>query len=398
MMIQGAVAVMLGRGAVAALLFPLFYAIFLVPAGDMLVPPLQTLTARICMVLLGVVQVPAHLDGVFITTPGGWFKVAEACSGAKFLIAMIALSVLVANLGFRSWGRRAAFLLLGVVAPVLANGIRAFGTIWVAQYRGAAAAGSFDHIVYGWIFFAIVILIVLAAGWRFFDKPATAPPVDRLAVLAEAEKQRSTLPLALAGLAILAVAAIAPLWSTAAIRSGAEPIPVTVHLPTVAGWTPVASVDGTPWKPRFDGADRLLIARYRDAAGAEVDLAVALYAAQGRGRSLVGYGHGAVDPDGAWSWAANLPAPPGAQAERIEAPGAVSRTVFSFYTVGRMETGSAARVKLETLRHHLLGGSQRAAALLVSSEDRRGGRVAVERFLTALGPADKAIDQIAAGR
>jgi EpsI family protein len=311
---------------------------------------------------------------------------------------MIALSVLVANLGFRSWGRRAAFLLLGVVAPVLANGIRAFGTIWVAQYRGAAAAGSFDHIVYGWIFFAIVILIVLAAGWRFFDKPATAPPVDRLAVLAEAEKQRSTLPLALAGLAILAVAAIAPLWSTAAIRSGAEPIPVTVHLPTVAGWTPVASVDGTPWKPRFDGADRLLIARYRDAAGAEVDLAVALYAAQGRGRSLVGYGHGAVDPDGAWSWAANLPAPPGAQAERIEAPGAVSRTVFSFYTVGRMETGSAARVKLETLRHHLLGGSQRAAALLVSSEDRRGGRVAVERFLTALGPADKAIDQIAAGR
>ncbi|MGN6123709.1 MAG: exosortase A, partial [Sphingomonas oligoaromativorans] len=154
MMIQGATAVMLGRGALAALLFPLSYALFLVPAGDMLVPPLQTLTARICMVLLGVVQVPAHLDGVFITTPGGWFKVAEACSGAKFLIAMTALGVLVANLGFRSWRRRAMFMLLAVIAPVLANGIRAFGTIWVAQYKGAAVAGSFDHIVYGWIFFA----------------------------------------------------------------------------------------------------------------------------------------------------------------------------------------------------------------------------------------------------
>ncbi|WP_037538419.1 exosortase A [Sphingomonas sp. PR090111-T3T-6A] len=397
-MIQGAVATLLGRGAVAALLFPLFYALFLVPAGDMLVPPLQTLTARICMVLLDVVHVRAHLDGVFITTPGGWFKVAEACSGAKFLIAMMALGVLVAHLGFRSWRRRAVFLLLAAVAPVLANGIRAFGTIWVAQYKGAAAAGSFDHIVYGWIFFAIVILIVLAIGWRFFDKPADAPPVDRSTVLAQAEKQRSALPLLVAALAVLAAAAVAPLWSAAAIRSGARPIPASAHLPEVAGWTRIAATDGTPWKPRFDGADRLLLARYRDAMGAEVDLAVALYATQERGRSLVGYGHGAVDPDGVWSWAANLPAPPGAQAERIVAPGAVSRTVLSFYTVGAMETGSAARVKLETLRHHLLGGSQRAAALLVSSEDRRGGRAAIERFLSALGPADKAIDQIAAGR
>ena len=151
-------------------------------------------------------------------------------------------------------------------------------------------------------------------------------------------------------------------------------------------------------RPRFDGADRLLLGRYRDPAGAEVDLAVGLYSTQERGRSLVGYGHGGVDPEGPWSWAANLPAPLGAQAESIVAPGAVSRTVLSFYTVGAMETGSAARVKLETLRHHLLGGSQRAAALLVSSEDRRGGRGAIERFLSALGPADKAIDQIAAGR
>ena len=45
------------------------------------------------MALLHLVQVSARIDGVFITTPGGWFKVAEACSGAKFLIAMIALGV-----------------------------------------------------------------------------------------------------------------------------------------------------------------------------------------------------------------------------------------------------------------------------------------------------------------
>jgi hypothetical protein len=66
--------------------------------------------------------------------------------------------------------------------------------------------------------------------------------------------------------------------------------------------------------------------------------------------------------------------------------------------VGSMATGSATRVKLETLRHHLIGGSQRAAALLVSAEDRQGGRAAVDRFLAALGPVPAVIDRVAAGR
>ncbi len=398
MMVQGAVAALLGRGATAALIFPLFYAFFLVPAGDMLVPALQTITARMSTALLHLARVPAVLDGIFITTPAGWFKVAEACSGAKFLIAMTALGALVAHLGFVRWRRRVVFLIVCVVAPVLANGVRAFGTIWVAQYRGAKAAGSFDHIVYGWIFFALVIAIVLAASWRFFDRPASEPVVEPGWVQREADRQRARMPLAAAVVVVLAVAGSAPLWSALVVAGGVTPIAASARLPELASWTRTDAAEGVAWQPRFDGADRLIVGHYRDANGSQVDLAVALYASQTRGRSLVGYGHGAVDPDGRWSWAADVAAPVGARAERIEAPGAVSREVVSFYRIGSMETGSAARVKLETLRRHLVGGRQRAAALLVSAEDRRGGRAAIDRFLVTLGPVDTAIDRIAAGR
>ena len=48
-----------------------------------------------------------------------------------------------------------------MVVPIIANGIRAWGTIAVAQVKGAAYAGGFDHIVYGWLFFAVVIGIPL---------------------------------------------------------------------------------------------------------------------------------------------------------------------------------------------------------------------------------------------
>jgi exosortase A len=176
MLLQAAIAVLLGPRIVAGLLFPLAYMVFLVPFGDEIVPPLQTLTAHMAVALTQWSGVPASISGVFIDTPVGRFEVAEACSGVKFLVAMIALGTLVAHLCFRSWTRRAAFMAACAVVPVLANGVRAWGTIYVAQSRGVEFAAGFDHIVYGWIFFAIVMALLLGLSWRFFDRPTN----DRL--------------------------------------------------------------------------------------------------------------------------------------------------------------------------------------------------------------------------
>src|SRR5690606_30674148 len=87
-MMQGAVVALLGANASRALLFPLAYMLFLVPFGESLQAPLQDLTVKILVPLLDLFGVPAQVDGVLITTPNGWFEVAEACSGAKFVIAM----------------------------------------------------------------------------------------------------------------------------------------------------------------------------------------------------------------------------------------------------------------------------------------------------------------------
>ena len=116
---------------------------------------MQTVTAEIAAVLLALTGVPAHLEGVFITTPTGYFEVAEACAGVKFLIAMVAFGALVANVCFRAWPRRIAFIAVALVVPILANGVRAWGTIYVAHLTGSLDfAASFDHVVYGGIFFA----------------------------------------------------------------------------------------------------------------------------------------------------------------------------------------------------------------------------------------------------
>lgn len=392
MMLQGSVATLLGPNVTRGLLFPLFYMFFLVPIGEEAVPALQTLTAKMCMILLGWTGIPAHIDGIFITTPTGLFRVAEACSGVKFLIAMVAYGVLVANLCFKSWGRRVAFLAVCVVVPILANGLRAFGTIYIAHHQGIAFAASFDHVFYGWIFFGIVIAAVMAIGWRFFDKRADEPAFDP-AKLQSLVSPTTTALRAVA--AILLIAAVPFGWSNY-VSTKSSPVPSRIMLPMVAGWQVVPYAPTVHWTPRFEGASHYLSGRYRNAAGQEADLFVVVYDRQSEGRELVGYGQGAIDPDGYWSWTANTTAPANGRAERIKTEGA-AREVVTFYRVNGTTSGSAARIKLATLQARLLNGNQQAVAILVSAEQvgGRSPRPAIDAFVKSLGDIDKVADRFA---
>lgn len=201
---------MVGRG----LAFPFLFSFFLVPFGDELIYPLQIVTAEMSMVLLGWSGIPAHLSGLYIATPAGLFHVAEACSGVKFLIAMVALGALVANLCFNSARRRIAFLAACVIVPIVANGIRAWGTIIIAHYHGLDFAAGFDHIFYGWIFFGVVIGLVLAAAWPFFDKSADAAAFDpaRLQGAFAGKIEERPAAAALVGIAALPLAIAAMLF------------------------------------------------------------------------------------------------------------------------------------------------------------------------------------------
>ncbi len=167
--VQGAVVAVLGLRVSAFLALPIALGVFLVPFGDEIIPLLQTITAEIAIALTIWSGIPAQIDGIFIDTPVGLFIVAEACSGVKFLIAMVTLAALVCFTRFRSWKRRAVFMAASIIIPILANGVRAWGTIYIAQFAGVEFAAGFDHIFYGWIFFAIVVIVILAGAWRFFE-------------------------------------------------------------------------------------------------------------------------------------------------------------------------------------------------------------------------------------
>lgn len=397
-MLQGLVIACLGKAVARGLAFPIFYALFLVPAGEEMVPVMQGVTAEMCMALLALVGIPAHLEGVFISIPGGYFEVAEACSGVKFLVAMVAYGALVANVCFRSWPRRALFMTAAVAIPIVANGLRAWGTIYVAWHSGNDFAVGFDHVLYGWIFFAVVIALLMGAGWRFFDRGVDDPWFDPARLQAEDGKAGSTRALAAVTAAALVLATVPPVWLGALSASTGGASAAAMALPEVDGWQRVPMRGGRAWRPHFAGAESLAVGRYRDDSGRTVDLAIAYFPRQREGQEIVGFGQGAAGPG--WTWSGNAVAPPGGRADRITSFGTI-REVATFYRVGRIVTGSAIDVKWETMRARLLGGPQQAVAVLVSAQAPADGvspRPAIDSFLAALGPIDRLADRAASAR
>ena len=167
----------LGWRAFWLLCGPLLYLFFLVPFGDFLVPALQNFTSAFVMHGLDLLGIVNYTDGYVIQIPEGTFFIAEACAGLRFLIASLAFGCLYALLIYRSPGRRLCFIAASLVVPVIANGFRALGIVTLGHLLGSAQAAETDHILYGWIFFSIVILILVAIGLPFRQDERNPPRV-----------------------------------------------------------------------------------------------------------------------------------------------------------------------------------------------------------------------------
>jgi exosortase A len=153
------------------------YLIFLVPFGAFLTQPLQDFTAGFVAHGLDALGIPNRVTQFQIEIPEGSFYVAEACAGLRFLIASIAFGVLYAVTMFRSPWRRAAFIAISCVVPVIANGFRGLGIVVLGHILGSAEAAATDHVLYGWIFFSIVIIALAMAGLPFREDTLLAAPM-----------------------------------------------------------------------------------------------------------------------------------------------------------------------------------------------------------------------------
>jgi exosortase A len=376
-MIQALVFTVVGWPATRAMAFPLFYLYLAVPFGNFLIPGLQDFTAKFVVWWLQVTGIPVFHDGVFITIPTGSFEVAEACVGARFLIATVALGFLCVNFFYLSWWRRAIFIGLSAAVPIIANGFRAYGIVMIAHLSNFQLAVDFDHLIYGWVFFAFVTFVLLSLGIAFREKLGFAGEDPGVLPEPSAESRRplqARTPLVLAGISAALVAAAFVTYADYREASATTRTVPRLTAPAVrAPWAELAE-SGGDWHPVFVGSDAELMSSYA-AGNRKVDLYVAYYADQRHGAELISSKNRLADRRnwsrlrGGTTEAVVEGAPlKVAYTQLVSRDG--GRLVWHWYWVDGRFTSNPYFAKLLQAKVSLFGGLEGAAAVVVATDYR----------------------------
>ncbi|MBT9505800.1 MAG: exosortase A [Rhodoferax sp.] len=159
----------LGWSVTRLIVFPLVFLFFAVPIGEFLMPQLMEWTADFTVLALRLTGIPVYREGLQFVIPSGNWSVVEACSGVRYLIASLTVGTLFAYLNYQSTTRRVLFVIVSILVPVLANWMRAYIIVMLGHLSGNKLAAGVDHLIYGWLFFGVVIMLMFIIGARWAE-------------------------------------------------------------------------------------------------------------------------------------------------------------------------------------------------------------------------------------
>ncbi|MBT9521142.1 MAG: exosortase A [Dechloromonas sp.] len=262
------------------LAFPLLFLFFAVPVGDFLLPRLMEWTADFTVLALRLTGIPVFREGQNFVIPSGNWSVVEACSGVRYLIASLTVGTLYAYLTYTSLKRRLIFILVSLLVPILANWLRAYMIVMLGHFSGNKLAVGADHLIYGWVFFGVVIVIMFAIGARWAEPIQAAQRVTS----APGSKFQKPLHTWTIMLTLAVVIAAGSLYEMR-LRQANTDVVINLALPATAGsWH--TGAPAIEWQPRFTNPSAELHSAYRNQDG-WVGLYIAYYQNQNYERKLV---------------------------------------------------------------------------------------------------------------
>jgi exosortase A len=371
-MIQLAVVTVVGLNVARMLIFPLAFLLFLAPVGEFLIPPFIDWTADFTTLAVKWSGVPIFREGNEFVIPSGRWSVVAGCSGVRYLIASFMVGLLFAHLTYRSMWRKGAFVLASILVPIVANWLRAYMIVMLGHLSDNRLAAGVDHLVYGWLFFGIVIGLMFWIGsfWRE-DGPSDAPkrtPQASSYLLHPAASAPALF--AVAGLVVLVAAAWKPL--AIYLDSRVQTAPVVLSLPTAGGSWSASDAPFTDWRPVFTGARATTLVSYTSGTK-KVGVYVAYYRSQAQDAELVNSTNLLVTPKDhiwhvlsrgttllAWPPSGNLAADSATLKSRVD-----NLSVRQWYWVNSNVTSSAYMAKLLLAWSKLLGRGDDSAAIIL---------------------------------
>ncbi|MCX7231084.1 MAG: EpsI family protein [Burkholderiales bacterium] len=368
-----------GTAITRTLAFPLAFLLFMVPAGDGLVPTLTARTADATAAALRLVGVPVEQQGTLLELPTGRWSVVEACSGLHYLIVALVLATLFGHLFLRTPLRRVGFAAAMLGLALAANWLRAFVTVYAGHLTQMRWGTGDEHLLLGWGLFGAVMLAAFVLARRFAD----VSPRPALIGGSAASNPPATAPIG----AVLAGALAMTLAAGAArhlSEGGLDGVPREGFSRAAAGTLGPYEPVGAGAVPAYSGSRDAVRGRFEDG----VEFALAYWAGQSAGAEMISHGNRLV-PERAGIVAlaeTGVRLPPTDGAPRLDVRETLLRSgagrvrSWWWFVADGDATASPLGAKLATLRGTLAGRGDHAALAWVAvaaSDDAAHDRAAL---------------------
>lgn len=163
--ILGIVYYLCGREMVKSILVPVGFLVFMIPIPEIVYNviafPLKLLAANIATNIIQIINIPVVRDGNVIHLKDLTLEVADACSGIRSLMSMIALGVAYSYIFQKGVLKRVILVLTIVPITIITNVARVTGTGILSHYVGPAAASGFFHEFAGIAVFLVAFALFL---------------------------------------------------------------------------------------------------------------------------------------------------------------------------------------------------------------------------------------------
>jgi len=157
-----------GKRLFRLMLLPLGYLFFMIPLPyivyDSVAFPLKLFVTKASIAFLKLAGVVVMREGNIIMLPATTLEVADACSGIRSLISLLALAVAYSFFLRLTTLKRLILILSSIPIAICANAFRVIGTGFLAQYWGARAAEGFFHEFAGMAVFVVAIALLVSLG------------------------------------------------------------------------------------------------------------------------------------------------------------------------------------------------------------------------------------------
>lgn len=157
-----------GKQVFSMLTLPICYLFFMVPLPyivyDAVAFPLKLFVTKVSVLFLKAIGIVVVREGNIIMFSSTVLEVADACSGIRSLVSLLALSVAFAYFSQSSNLKRSLLVISAVPIAIFANAVRVIITGILAQHWGAKAAEGFFHEFAGMAVFGVAIAMLVATG------------------------------------------------------------------------------------------------------------------------------------------------------------------------------------------------------------------------------------------